>query len=538
MIGLPVRIVADAQPAVGETILTFPNTLWVIMADLETILQKLDGYSTKDALVILDAIEFDRKDKHFARYWATDPDPKYSEFFDAIENDFSKLTEDIKIFGLLGGNRSSKTERGAFLAVAWLMGKEYFRDEPSWRYVKNLPIPEHGVNIWAVGLDFSVIQDVIWREKLRVGHRHPGLLPKLPCPLITRVSDSSFQIEVNVNGRRSTLTCKSAEAGREKMQSASVDLVWIDEECDEDVFDELYQRTADCGGKILITLTPLSDIGSGAKKPWVYNLYKDFRAGRKDVVFVSLSALDNPFIPEIEKERLKEKWAGHPEERARLFGDFIQRSGLVYPQWNPAIHMVKPFTIPSEWRKIVSIDPAATGVTAVVWAAVKPNSDIIIYRLYYESNKIVSDHAKDILIRNGGDKIDIWLIDPFWGAARNAETHKQGFQLYKEAGLPVRLAPRAEDYGRDTLAEYISASLDKTSRHPKLFVFDTLKDFQNEIEGYVWDSVSKGSNKGANKGKPLKRDDHLINATQYLVSLKPRPKLAWSGAPSTNQSYT
>lgn len=508
------------------------------MPDFESIEQKLGNYSKEDALVILDAIEADRKDKHFAKYWACEPNQEFQEFFDAIEADFQKFDKSIKIYGLLGGNRSSKTERGAFLAIAWLMGKEYFRDEPSWRYVKDLPIPEHGVNIWAVGLDFSVIQDVIWREKLRVGHRHPGLLPKTPSPLITRVSDSSFQIEVNVNGRRSTLTCKSAEAGREKFQSASVDLAWIDEEVEEEVFDEIYQRTSDCAGKIVITLTPLTDIGSGARTPWVYSLYKEFVAGRKDVQFISLSTLANPYIPDDEKEKLKIKWAGNPEEKARLYGAFIQRSGLVYPQWDGAAHLVKPFTIPREWRRIVSIDPAATGITAAIWAAIKPNGDIILYRSYYEPNHIVSDHAKNILVRNGGDPVDIWLIDPFWGVARNAETHKQGYQLYKEAGIPVRLAPRAEDYGRDTLAEYLSASLDKSSRHAKLYAFNTLKDFEQEIQMYIWDTVSKGPAKGMSKGKPMKRNDHLINAVQYLVSLKPRPKSSSIGAISPNNSYT
>jgi phage terminase large subunit-like protein len=504
----------------------------------ETLLEKLDNYSPEDALVVLQAIEEDRKDKHYAKYWATDPEPEYQPFFDAIEADFNKLTSDIKVYGLLGGNRSSKTERGAFLAVAWLLGKEYFRDEPSWRFVKDLPIPAHGVNIWAVGLDFFVIKDVIWREKLRVGHRHPGLLPKMPSSLVTRVSDSDLQIEVNINGRRSTLTCKSAESGREKFQSASVDLAWIDEEVEEEIFDEIFQRTVDCAGKIIVTLTPLTDIGSGAKAPWVYTMYQEFRAGRKDVVFISLSALDNPFIPEEEKVRLKEKWAGHPEERARLYGDFIQRAGLVYPQWDPKIHMVKPFNIPADWRRIVSIDPAATGTTAAVWAAVNDRSDVIIYRVYYEKNKVVSDHAKDMMIRNGRDRIDFWLIDPFWGAARNAENHKQGYQLYREAGIPVRLAPRAEDYGRDILAEYLTAALDKSSRHPKIVVFDTLKEFQNEIEAYVWDTVSRGPMKGNTKGKPLKRTDHLINAVQYLLCVRPRPKFLTSPAIAPNSSYT
>ena len=509
------------------------------MADLDAIVEKLGSYSTEDALVVLEAIEQDRKEKHFAKYWSCEPNPEFKDFFDGIEEGFQKFTSDIKIFALLGGNRSSKTERGAFLAVAWLMGKEYFRDEPSWRFVKDLPIPEHGVNVWAVGLDFSVIQDVIWREKLRVGHRHPGLLPRVPSPLITRISDSAFQVEVDVNGRRSTLTCKSADSGREKFQSASVDLVWIDEEPNEDVYDEIYQRTADCAGKILITLTPLTDIASGVRKPWVYDLYQEFKAGREDVIFISLSTLDNPFIPEEEKVKLKQKWAGHPEERARMYGEFITRSGLVYPQFDKKIHCVKPFTIPREWKRIVSIDPAATGITAALWLAVRPiSNDIYVYRCYYESNHIVSDHAKNIQVRNAGDAVDIWLIDPYWGVARNAETHKQGFMLWREAGISVRLAPRAEDFGRNTLSEYLSASLDKSARHPKLYIFDTVKELPTELETYVWDFISKGPNKGMSKEKPMKRDDHAINALQYACSMNPKGIKFGTRTTCPNQSYT
>jgi phage terminase large subunit-like protein len=508
------------------------------MADLNAILEKLDSYSTEDALVVLDALTEDRKDRHFAKYWSCDTKPAHQQFFDSIEESFQKFTPEIKIFAMLGGNRSSKTERGAFLAVAWLFGKKYFENEPSWRYVKDLPIPEHGVNIWAIGLDFSVISDVIWREKLRSGHQHPGLLPRTPCPLITRISDSSFQVEVEVDGRKSILTCKSADSGREKFQSASVDLAWIDEEVEEEVFDEIYQRTSDCAGKILLTMTPLNDIGSAIKTPWVYDMYKSWKAGQKDVVFISLSTLDNPFIPDDEKEKLKIKWAGHPEERARLYGEFIQRSGLVYPQWDSKQHLIKPFHIPCDWRRIGSIDPAATGPNACVWAAVKPNNDIIVYREYLEANKIVSDHAKDILVRNSGDKIDMWIIDPYWGSARTADTHKQGFQLWKEAGIPVRLAPRAEDFGRNTLAEYLSASLDKTSRHPKIFFFDTMHEINDEFTSYVWDVVSRGPMKGLNRGKPMKRNDHLINALQYLVSLKPRSKFGRTEVHNPNCSYT
>lgn len=507
--------------------------------DTSRLQQRLNELPTEDALLVLEAYENKRKQEHYAKYWSSDPDPRCARFFDSIEEDFSKFTKDIKVYGLLGGNRSSKTERGAFLVVAWLLGKDYFRDEPSWRYVRDLPIPEHGVNIWAVGLDFSVIRDVIWNEKLRRGHQHPGLLPDSTCPYITRISDSTFQVEVDVNGRKSTLTCKSADSGREKFQSASIDLAWIDEECDEEVYNEIYQRTVDCAGKVLLTLTPLLDIASGVRRPWVYDLYKEWKHGSKEAVFIQLSALDNPFIPDAEKERLKAKWAGHPEERARLYGEFIQRSGLIYPEFDRAKHVVKPFRIPGEWRRVAAIDPAATGVTACVWAAVSPRNDIYVYRLYYEKDRIVSDHAKDILVRTSGDKVDLWVIDAFWGAARNAETHRQGYQLYRDAGIPVRLGPREADYALQVLREYIHATVEPTARHPKIYFFEgACETLLWELEGYVWDSYAKGSQKGATKEKPMKRNDHAINALQYLVALHPKSRFGGPVEHDPNNSYT
>lgn len=477
----------------------------------EDALEQLKRFDPAQRLAILDALETKRRKDQFIKYW---------EAQDQQAPHFAQFTKDVKIFGILGGNRSGKTEEGVFIDVAWALGKEYFRGEPAWEYVKDLPIPEPPNNIWIVGLDYGVLKNVIWWEKLRQGRAHPSFLPRDP-EVVTKVVDGEFQVYFT-NG--SIITGKSADAGRDKFQGASVDLIHIDEECEVAVFDECYQRTADCAGKILLTLTPLVDVASGVRTPWVFDLYEEMKQGRKDTVFVKLDVLKNPFVPSEEKTKLLDKWAGHFEEGARLYGDFIQRSGLVYPLWKPAVHMVDPIRIPREWRRLVSIDPAATGTTAAVWAAVEPGTNnLYLYREYYERDKIVSDHAKNILTRNGTDPIDIWFIDPKWASQRNNETHKTGLQLYRENGIPVRAADIAfEDYGLNASREYISASLDKSARHAKVFVFKDLHNFKFEIEHYVWDFFQKGDQKGLSKDKPLKRNDHLMNAFQYLCCMHPR----------------
>lgn len=236
--------------------------------NVEQALEELNRLTPKEQLAALATIQERRIKKNFIRYW----EPWKPDQADALK----KFTPDKKILGLLGGNRSGKTILGAFISVAWCLGKKYFEGEPAWQYVKDLPIPEGPVNVWVVGVDFPTLRDVIWHEKLRYGKTHPAFLPDDPT-VISNIRDGDFQIFFK-NG--SILTGKSAEAGRDKFQGASVDLIWIDEECEKDVYDECYQRTIDCSGKILLTQTPLTDINSGIKDPWVFDLYEDWLAAR------------------------------------------------------------------------------------------------------------------------------------------------------------------------------------------------------------------------------------------------------------------
>jgi len=475
------------------------------MDKVSTAFDQLQRLPEEEQKLLLQILEKRRRDEKFAAYW----EPTEAQL-KAVKG----FTPEIKTFVIRGGNRSGKTELGAAITIAWCLGKDFFEGEPAWEWVKDLPIPEPPNNVWVVGLDFPTLRDVIWREKLLSGRNHPGLVPK--DSLEKPPNNTDFQIFFK-NG--SVITGKSADSGREKFQSASVDLIWIDEEPEKAIYDECYQRTADCAGKILVTLTPLVDIASGVREPWVYDLHDDMVKGSRDVKFAQLSVLDNPYVPDEEKKKLKDKWSGHPEEAARLFGDFVQRSGLVYNLWQGSKHLVRPFRIPRDWTRIVSIDPANTGITAAIWGAVEPNTNnLYLYREYYKSNLTISEHAKNILLRNQGDLIDFWLLDPKWGSQRDGSAHKSGQQLYRESGIPARLAEVGDDYGLQISKEYLGATLDTTGRHPKLYVFEDLHNFIWEITHYTWATFDRGEKKGLSKEKPVKRNDHLMNAFQYLCA--------------------
>src|ERR1700677_4226423 len=165
-------------------------------------ISELQRLPAMEQLAALDLLVKKRREKTFIRYFEP-----WSEQLTALR----KFTEHIKVFGLLGGNRSGKTILGAFIACAWALGKDYFRDEPVWEYIKDLPIPEPPNNIWVVGLDYGVLRDVIWYEKLRHGKNHPPFLPS-DSSVIRKVSDGDFQVFCE-NG--SLITGKSADARSE-----------------------------------------------------------------------------------------------------------------------------------------------------------------------------------------------------------------------------------------------------------------------------------------------------------------------------------
>jgi phage terminase large subunit-like protein len=474
---------------------------------VDRALQELLKRSPEEALALFEALHDKRKAENYIKYWT--PQPQQSKHFPL-------WTPDIKIFGILGGNRSGKTDEGAAIVTAAALGKDYFRDEPAWEWVQHLPFKNPPLNIWCVGLDLNVLWDVIWGEKFLRGRTHPGFIPSEA--LFKKPSEAEPVIYL-ANG--TVITGKSAESGREKFQSASVDLVWIDEEPEVEIFDECYQRTADCSGKILLTLTPLTDIASGVRTPWVHDLYTKWRTKQvSDVQFVSLSVLDNPYVPEIEKKKLMEKWAGHPEERARLYGDFVQRSGMVYKMWDPAVHMIRPRPLPRDWPSVVVIDPAPTGPTAALMGRIAPNNDLYLTKEYKQANLVVSEHAKNIIVRMAGDPVDIWGIDPKGGSQRNAETHATIADLYKKSGIPCRLLDLPEDYGMAASQEYMNATVTLGARHPKIYVFNDLHQFRDEIEHYTWATFGKGELKGQSKEKPVKKNDHLMNCFQYMAALR------------------
>lgn len=90
---------------------------------------------------------------------------------------------------------------------------------------------------------------------------------------------------------------------------------------------------------------------------------------------------------------------------SKYYGTFESSEGLVYDNWNPLVHWIEPFNIPKTWTRYRSIDPGRVDPTCVLWAAVSPWNDVVIYRCYYEAGLGIADNTKKIIELSGNERV-------------------------------------------------------------------------------------------------------------------------------------
>jgi hypothetical protein len=342
---------------------------------------------------------------------------------------------------------------------------------------------------------------------------------------------------------------------------------WLwDEQGMEDKFDGADERTrTKRGGRHIFPLTPhkiegRSDTGAGT---WIHKLWKGEQNKGHRIGRYKANTFDNPDWIYEEKNKVKayNKWVTEPtkhhdlktieEGRSRLFGDFHESSGLVYDELVRDIHVIDPFEIPENWTKYRGVDHGLKAPTAVVFAAVTPINDIIIYDEYYNSGKTIYKNVENIIAQCGnkrefvGRRADVeeniefdeyrevqctnkfeWsVLDGRSFASGDPASNRKIGEMYEAAGLECRPAP-----GGDAKIDIVKEALCVDYERPhmitgrpgasKVYIFASCKMLLEEIFSYVWAEEKESSN-GISAPKPRKKNDHAVNAMEYLVISKP-----------------
>lgn len=160
----------------------------------------------------------------------------------------------------LGANRTGKTEGlGGYETTLHLTGLY-----PSWWPGKVFERPIHA---WAAGDTLITTRDIQQAKLLGPPEAlGTGLIPEASIvDVVSRsgVPNAFDQVTVKHarSGGQSILSFKSYEQGRATFQGTERDVIWLDEECPREIYEECVVRTmatgAFDGGLMLLTFTPL-----------------------------------------------------------------------------------------------------------------------------------------------------------------------------------------------------------------------------------------------------------------------------------------
>src|SRR6516164_5780163 len=254
---------------------------------------------------------------------------------------------------IYGGSQIGKTTCCA-AEVAWHLTGEY----PSFWAGKRYSKP---IRVWCVGESVVLVRDTVQRKLCsEEGEFGSGTIPlesfsKRPImvPGGTGAIDTIFvrhATDGKVDGT-STLTFKTFEMRRERLQSESIDLVWVDERPDEQIYSELLARTSAVDGHLIVSYTP---IGEGGAAGVTYRFLVEPSSDRQPFRITSSE------LKHITAERRAELTAEYSdaERETRLEGTPQLGTGPVFPiELLPG--MIRPFDpddLPSWARHVVGID--------------------------------------------------------------------------------------------------------------------------------------------------------------------------------------
>jgi phage terminase large subunit-like protein len=451
--------------------------------------------------------------------------PKHKAYIDA--------TRDYREILLLGGNRSGKTSVGAYICAVLATGLY-----PEWWEGVRFEGP---VEIWACGKTGQSTRDTVQEALMgKIGAEGTGMLPLSCIGRKTRAlgtNDLLDTVEVyHTSGKKSIIGFKTYKQEAPSFYGSKKHLVWLDEPCPEDIYNECLIRTSvlpgGYEGRLIHTITPKEgltrlladflascDLLAGTEridgidsarammaleegmdhKEAVKIMYGEEAKGaptKRHRACVAIGWDDIPWMSDQAKKEILESTPPHLRETVSQ-GIPSVGDGAVYPL---PLHdlLLKPsevFPIPAHYEKMYGMD-VGWDRTAAVFGARDPDSGVLyIYGEHYVPHQPPEVHAARIKAVAGD-----WMVGCIDPASK--QPLKDGTQLiqeYRRLGLRLREADNAVEAG------IMKTTSLMTQGKLKLFPHTT-PNLQAEYLTYRREGH-----------KIVKDHDHALDALRYMV---------------------
>ena len=210
-----------------------------------------------------------------------------------------------------------------------------------------------------------------------------------------------------------------------------------------------------------------------------------------DIDVITASVLDNPYLPDGDKERFKRKYAGTAREEQALHGGFAAATGLVYSEFNREVHVVDPGDavdrVEEGWR-IYGYDAGWNDPRVVIELGRTPAGQLVALSEYYRTETHIDDAMA-------------WLADRPDGRIY-AEHVPSEIDRLRKNGYRVEKARKDIDSGISEVRRRLTSDGDR----PGMLVSQDCENLIQEFLGYQEENVGSST-----------ATDHALDATRYAV---------------------
>ena len=244
--------------------------------------------------------------------------------------------------------------------------------------------------------------------------------------------------------------------------------------------------------------------------------------------FIPASLFDNPYLAESgDYEAMLLSLPEH-QRKQLLEGNWDVNEGAAFPEFNRKIHVVEPYDIPKSWAKFRACDYGYGSYTGVVWLAVNPQEQLVVYRELYCSRVTATDLADMILEAEHGDNIRYGVLDSsLWH--KRGDTGPSLAEQMNQKGLRWRPSDRSKGSrvaGKNELHRRLQ--VDEFTEEPRLVFFSTCTNTIAQLPGIPLDKRNP-------EDVDTNSEDHLYDALRYGIMTRPRSSL-WDYNPVSHRT--
>ena len=232
--------------------------------------------------------------------------------------------------------------------------------------------------------------------------------------------------------------------------------------------------------------------------------------------FIPARLSDNPYLAE--SGDYEAMLLSMPEQQRRqlLDGDWDIKEGAAFTEFDRNIHVVEPFDIPNNWVKFRACDYGYGSKSGVVWFAVAPNEQLIVYRELYVSKVLATDLADMILDLEAGDgTIKYGVLDSsLWH--KRGDTGPSLAEQMVNRGCRWRPSDRSKGSrvaGKNEIHRRLQ--VDEFTEEPRLVFFSNCTNMVAQLPSIPLDKKNP-------EDIDTHSEDHLYDALRYGIMSRPR----------------